>query len=48
MPAVRGIARKALTVLLVVVLMAALGIVGRMDYEDRCRALSPASIEETR
>lgn len=42
----REVARKALTVLLVVAFLAVLGIVGRMDYEDRCRALSPATIEE--
>ena len=48
MPAMRGIAHKVLMVLLAVALMAAFGIAGRMDYEDRCRALSPASIEEAR
>lgn len=43
----REIARNALEVLLVVLaLVAAFGFAGRQDYEDRCRALSPASIEE--
>ena len=44
----REIARKALAVLVAVALFVAFGIAGRMDYEDRCRDLSPASIEETR
>lgn len=43
----RETARKALEALLVVLaLVAAFGLAGRQDYEDRCRALSPASIEE--
>ena len=42
----RSFARKALTILLAVALLAAIGIAGRMDYEDRCRALYPATVEE--
>lgn len=37
-----------LATLLVIVLLAAYGLAGTMDYEDRVSALYPATMEETR